>query len=113
MYTYIHLSKKSLNNCYKVHDIEFKTQNRAKIQKTHKEEKLVFERTRRKCRLLQTRIRQNNDHTRIICKIQFRSYFKDEETFTFPRLNNPNSTNSIEKQRAVEFTFSELVIPLI
>ena len=43
------------------------TQNRQKTQKAKK--------IRRKCRLLKSRIEQNNDHTRIIREMQYRCSF--------------------------------------
>ena len=49
--------------------------NKNKKQK-HKRRKPSFtKRIGRKCRLIQTRTEQNNDHTRMMHKIQFRSSF--------------------------------------
>ena len=41
----------------------------------------ISNRIGRKCRLISTRPTQNNDHTQIIHKIQFRSSFKNEYGF--------------------------------
>ena len=56
-------------------------QQRYKNTKKQKHEKIKHRRTKtkwtsRKCRLLETRIEQNNDHTGIIHKIQFCRSFK-------------------------------------
>ena len=45
----------------------------------HRKTKNYFPKiTGRKCRLRQTRTEKNNDHTRIMHKIQFPSYFKGD-----------------------------------
>ena len=50
-------------------------------RKHRKAKDWVSKRKGRKCRLALTRIEQNNDHTRIMHKIQFRSSFKRPARF--------------------------------
>ena len=51
-------------------------QYRQKMQNTARQKIKFFERISRKCRLAWIRIKQNNDHARIMRKIQFCSSFK-------------------------------------
>ena len=53
--------------------IKFKTENRQIHQKIRKDSNLFFQKNREKMQTYQTRTEQNNDHTLIIHKIQFRS----------------------------------------
>ena len=55
----------------------FKTYNsKQKTQQAQRDEKLVFKKYCRKCRTIETRIKQNNHHTRIMCTMQFFGSFK-------------------------------------
>ena len=49
-----------------------------KIQISRRRKPSFTKRLGRKCRLILTRIEENNDHTRIMHKIQFRSSFVKE-----------------------------------
>lgn len=74
-----HLYKHWLYKCYEVHkgDMEFKTQNNQKMKKTNKDKKSLFSnRIGRKCIFRWTRNEQNNDHTLLTHKIEFRNSFK-------------------------------------
>ena len=55
-------------------------------QKVQKNNKLVFQKNRlKKCLLVETRIEQNNDHTRIMREIQFPSSFTKRSIFNLKK----------------------------
>ena len=56
--------------------LKFKTQNRQKIYQTQKDKKYFPIIIGKKCRLRYTCTENNNDHTQIMCKMQFCSSFK-------------------------------------
>ena len=57
-------------------------QNRQKVKKTERRN-TRFKGISRKCKLMSTRIEQNNDHARIMHRIQFCSPFNNNKIFCF------------------------------
>ena len=55
----------TLQSLWSLYQIRHETGRKHK--KAQKEKKLVSKKISRKCRLIETRIEQNNDHTRIMC----------------------------------------------
>ena len=57
--------------------MKFKTQSRKKTNKALEDEALLFQKNRHKIQTYINPFEENNDHTRITHKIQFRSSFKE------------------------------------
>ena len=71
----------TLNSKYRTQKIKSKNQRyrNMKNQNTERRKPGITNRIGRECRIIYTRTEQNNDHTRIMHKIQFRSSFKEYE----------------------------------
>ena len=65
---------------------KFKTQNRQKTYQTQKDKKYFPIIIGKKCRLRYTCTENNNDHTQIMCKMQFCSSFKGCVTYILASL---------------------------
>ena len=67
----------TLNSKCRIQKIKNKNQKNRNMKKqnTERRKPTLTKRIGRKCRLIKTRTEQNNDHTQIIHKIQFRSSF--------------------------------------
>ena len=71
----------TLNSNYRLEKIKTENQRNRKMKKetpknTERQKPSFSKKIGRKCRLLQTRTERNNDHTRVMHSIQFRSSFK-------------------------------------
>ena len=78
-YTNVKPFEITLNSKHKAEKLKTKSKT-CRNTKKQNSEKLKFsfsKRLGRKCRLTSTRTEQNNDHTRKMYKIQFRSSFKE------------------------------------
>ena len=65
-----------MEKVYKAY-IKFDTEQGENTKSSERWKNYFYKRIGRKCRPIPTRIEQNNDHTRLMHGIQFRSFFKE------------------------------------